>query len=360
MPEGWTGEHAAAGKARPSPAARFGARRPWATAACLARAPLQTPGACATHAPTPSKDHGHSMTLHRTLSLPSATALALAAGLALGGFGAVAPAFAQEDKPLARVDGQPIVQKDLDAAAEDLGDRLPAMADAQKRDYLLTYVIDLKLGAKAAAADKIGDTPEFARRLAYLRDKLLLDEYLSHETKKAVTPEAAQKLYEDTVKTLKPDEERRARHILVEGEDEAKKVFARVKGGEDFAKVAAELSKDPGSGKEGGDLGYFTKDRMVKEFADVAFAAKVGDIVGPVKSQFGWHVIKVEDARTKPLPTFDEVKTQIDTYLGQKAQQDLIVALREKAKIERLDKPETPAAPGAAAPATPAPAAPKP
>lgn len=293
-----------------------------------------------------------------TMFLPRAAALALAAGLAIGA--QPFAASAQEDKPLARVDGQPITQKDLDAAAEDLGERLPAMADAQKRDYLLTYMIDLKIGAKAAEAEKIGDTPEFARRLAYLRDKLLLDEYLNRETKKAVTPEAAKKLYEDTVKTLKPEEERRARHILVESEDEAKKVAARVKGGEDFAKVAAEVSKDPGSGKEGGDLGYFTRDRMVKEFADAAFAAKPGDIVGPVKSQFGWHVIKVEDARTKPLPTFDEVKTQIDTYLGQKAQQDLIVALREKAKIERLDKPETPATPAAPAPATPAPAAPKP
>ena len=101
-----------------------------------------------------------------------------------------------------------------------------------------------------------------------------------------------------------------ARHILLESEDEAKKAQARVKGGEDFAKVAKELSKDPGS-SEGGDLGFFTKDRMVKEFADAAFAMKPGDISVPVKSQFGWHVIRLEERRTKPIPSFDQVKPQI-------------------------------------------------
>ncbi|WP_332685798.1 peptidylprolyl isomerase [Bosea sp. (in: a-proteobacteria)] len=263
-----------------------------------------------------------------------------------------APAFAQQDKVVAKVDGIEITESELALAADDLGERTAQMPEDRKREELISYLIDLKLGARAAAAAKIGEGPEFAKRLAYNRDKLLLDDYLTTEAKKAATPEAARKLFDDTVKTLKPEEEVHARHILVPDEAQAKAALERLKKGEDFAKVAGELSKDPGSGKEGGDLGWFSKERMVPEFAEAAFKLEKGQVSEPVKSQFGWHVIKLEDKRTKPLPTFDEVKPQIDQYLVRKAQQDIIVGLRDKAKIERLDKPA--AAPAPAAPATPA------
>ena len=130
------------------------------------------------------------------------------------------------------------------------------------------------------------------------------------------------------------EQEVRARHILVEKEEDAKKAEARIKGGEDFAKVAAELSKDPGSKTDGGDLGFFTKDRMVEPFAEAAFKMEPGQISDPVKSQFGWHVIKVEEKRTKPVPSLVEMQDQVNTYLERKAQQDLIVGLRSSAKIE--------------------------
>jgi peptidyl-prolyl cis-trans isomerase C len=198
-------------------------------------------------------------------------------------------------------------------------------------------MIDLKLGAKAAEAAKVGNGAEFARKLAYNRDKTLLDAYLEQEAKKAVTPEAARKLYDETVKNVPAEQEVRARHILVDNEEDAKKAAARVKGGEDFAKVAAELSKDPGSKTDGGDLGFFTKDRMVEPFGEAAFKLEPGQISDPVKSQFGWHVIKVEEKRTKPAPTFEETKDQVESYLARKAQQDLIVNLRKDAKIEKLD-----------------------
>lgn len=279
------------------------------------------------------------MTLSRLAMLPLGLALASAPL-------AVLPAFAQQDKVVARVDGMTITERDLTNATEDLQDRLAQLPDERKRDELVSFLVDLKLGAKAAANAKIAETPEFASRLAYMRDKLLLDEYISREAKKAVTPEAAKKLYDDTVKTMAPEEEVHARHILVEDEAKAKDAAERIKKGEDFAKVAGELSKDPGSGKEGGDLGWFTKERMVPEFAEAAFKLEKGQVSAPVKSQFGWHVIKLEDKRTKPLPKFEEVKPQIDQYLERKAQQDIVVALREKAKVERLDKPaEKPAEP---------------
>jgi peptidyl-prolyl cis-trans isomerase C len=250
------------------------------------------------------------------------------------------PPAAASTKPVARVDGAAITEADVAMAAEDPALSLPSMSESQKRELLVGYMVDLKIGAKAAEAAKVGDSPEFTRKLAYFRDKLLLDEYLDQAVKKAVTPEAARKLYDDTVKDMKPEQEVRARHILVEGEDEAKKVYARVKGGEDFAKVAGEVSKDPGSKTDGGDLGFFTKDRMVEPFAEAAFKLEPGQVSEPVKSQFGWHVIKVEEKRTKPVPSFDEMKDQVEAYLTRKAQQDTILALRQKAKIERLDEPK--------------------
>jgi len=253
------------------------------------------------------------------------------------------PAFAQADKVVAKVDGIPITEQEVQLATEDLGERLAQLPEDRKRDEVINYLVDLKLGAKAAAEAKVADTPEFAARLGYYREKVMLDQYLSGVGKKAVTAEAAKKLYDDTTKAMAPEEEAHARHILVETEDQAKAVEERLKKGEDFAKVAADVSKDPGSGKEGGDLGWFTKDRMVPEFADTAFKLNKGEVSAPVKSQFGWHVIKLEDKRSKPLPDFAAVKPQIDQYLERKAQQDTVLALREKAKVERLDKPATPA-----------------
>ena len=98
------------------------------------------------------------------------------------------------------------------------------------------------------------------------------------------------------------------------------------------------MTEDPSGKANGGDLGYFTKEQMVPEFSKVAFELKKGEISGPVKTQFGWHVIKVEDKRTKPAPKFDEVKGQIENFVVRKAQADLVQKLRGEAKIEKFYK----------------------
>jgi peptidyl-prolyl cis-trans isomerase C len=259
---------------------------------------------------------------------------------------AQAPANAA-DKVLARVDGQPITQGDVDVAIEDLGERLPrGLNDEQRRAYVVDFLVDLKIGAKAAADARLGDSPDFQRRLSYFRQKLLMDDYLMQESRKGVTAEAARALYDESVKSMPRDPEVRARHILVEKEEDAKKALERVKGGkEDFAKVAAELSSDPGSKTDGGELGWFTKDRMVQAFAEAAFKLDVGQISEPVKTQFGWHVIKLEEKRMKEPPPFESVKAEIDKYLVRQGQEKVILGLREKAKVERLDQPATPAEP---------------
>ena len=279
----------------------------------------------------------------RTLLL-AATAVALLAGTP-------AAVRAAPETVVAKVDGMPITEADLALAAEELAGQLPPQAtDAQKRDFLVSFVADMKLLSRAAKDAGVDKAPSFEKKLAYMREKVLLDEYIAVETKKLVTLDAMKKLYEESIKSVTPEEEARARHILVETEDEAKAIGKRVKGGEDFAKVAGEVSKDPGSGKEGGDLGWFTKDRMVPEFSEAAFKMKPGEVSEPVKSQFGWHVIKVEETRTKPLPSFDEVKDQVEQYLTRKVQNDIVVALRAKGKVERLDAPAPAATPAPAPP----------
>jgi peptidyl-prolyl cis-trans isomerase C len=232
----------------------------------------------------------------------------------------------------------------------------------QRDAYALDYLIDLKLVAAQAAKDNLGDGPDFTRKLAYYHDKVLMESMLGNVAKASATDDAEKKVYDDAAKAKKPEVEIHARHILVPTEAEAKAALDRVKKGEDFAKVADEVSKDPGS--QGGDLGWFTKDKMVPEFADAAFKLEPGQISDPVKSEFGWHVIKVEGKREKPFPAFDQVKEQVARYVVQKAQSDLIMKLREGAKIERTepvpaaDAPAATDAPASAAPA--APEAPKP
>ncbi|MET0921995.1 MAG: peptidylprolyl isomerase, partial [Xanthobacteraceae bacterium] len=122
-------------------------------------------------------------------------------------------------------------------------------------------------------------------------------------------------------------------------EAEAKTILADLKKGGNFETIAKEKSKDPGAAAQGGDLGYFTKDQMVPEFAEVAFNLQKGEVSDPVKTQFGWHIIKVEDKRSKSPPPFEQVKDQVETFVQRKAQADYVSKLREGAKVERLDQP---------------------
>ena len=172
--------------------------------------------------------------------------------------------------------------------------------EAAKRDALVDYVADVIRAAKAADAKKVTDQKEFKSRVAFIRNKLLMETLLQDEGKVAVTEQAMRKVYDEAVKQMSGEAEVRARHILVATEAEAKAILAEVKKGTDFAEMAKQKSKDPGAAAEGGDLGYFTKEQMVPEFAEVAFKLDKGQLSDPVKSQFGWHIIKVEDKRKKP------------------------------------------------------------
>ena len=252
-----------------------------------------------------------------------------------------APASSTSDPVIARVNGVDIKQSDLALAEEDVGADMQAASPEAKREHLISYLADIIMVTQAADKKNLADSPDFKRRLAFLRSKLLMGYELQQEAKTALTDEALKQTYDEAVKSMSGQEEVRARHILVEGEDEAKAILEQLKGGADFAKLAKEKSKDPGAA-EGGDLGYFTKDQMVPEFADVAFKMYPGQLSNPVKTQFGWHVIKVEDKRIKQPPEFEKVKDQIEAYLARKAQSDFITKLRQSAKVERFDNAAEP------------------
>ena len=260
----------------------------------------------------------------------------------------VGPARA-DDKVLAKVNGAEIRQSDVALAEEELGPSLAQMDPATKEENVLAFLIDMKIVAKAAEDKKVADNDDFKKRMAFTRNRLLMDSLLASEGKAATTDDAMKKVYEDASKQISGEQEVHARHILVETEDEAKQVAEELKKGADFAELAKKKSKDPGA-SDGGDLGFFTKDQMVPEFSTVAFSLEPGKISDPVKTQFGWHIIKVEEKRNRKPPEFDQVKGQIETYVTRKAQADYVAKLRDSAKIERMDQAaNTPAKPDAAA-----------
>ena len=244
-----------------------------------------------------------------------------------------------EDKLLAKVNGSDIRQSDVALAEEELGPSLAQMDPAAKDENVLAFLIDMKIVAKAAEDKKVADSDDFKKRLAFTRNRLLMDSLLASEGKAATTDEAMKKVYEEASKQIAGEQEVHARHILVETEDEAKAIKAELDKGADFTELAKNKSKDSGAA-DGGDLGFFTKEQMVPEFSAVAFALEPGKISDPVKSQFGWHIIKVEEKRNRTAPDFEQVKSQIETYVTRKAQADYVGKLRQAAKIERMDKPE--------------------
>jgi peptidyl-prolyl cis-trans isomerase C len=266
-----------------------------------------------------------------------ANVLALMAGALLAALTA-APARSQADPVIAKVDGIEIRQSDLALAEEDLGQNISEMQGDVRRDYLLSYVTDVILAGKSADARRYAEQKDFKSRLAFVRNKLLLEMILNAEGKAAVTDQAVRKAYDEAVKQMAGEQEVRARHILVPTEAEAKSILNEIRKGTDFGELARQKSKDPGAAAQGGDLGFFNKEQMVPEFAEAAFKLNKGQVSDPVKTQFGWHIIKVEDKRAKPAPEFSQVKDQVESYVARKAQAEYIGKLRQGAKIERLDK----------------------
>ncbi len=271
------------------------------------------------------------------------------------------PASAQEtpaaDDPVeAVVNGQEIRRSDVIESAKSLPPAYQQQID-QIYPALVERLIDLTLLLEEGRRRDLGAEPEVKERVAHYEDQVVREILLDRQVKEGMTEEAVKARYDQFVAEFQPQAEIHARHILVATEDEAKAIIAELDGGGDFAAIATAKSIDTGSGAQGGDLGFFTADQMVPEFSQAAFALEPGaHSAAPVQSQFGWHVIKVEEKRDTQPPSFEEARPEIENQLSQELVNDLVTRLRADADIQLMTPP--PADPAAEDPAIadPAPA----
>lgn len=247
-----------------------------------------------------------------------------------------APAAAAPETPVAKVNGQDITEAEVKFAEGEIGQELAGVPDENRRRVLVEYLVEAHLMAAAAEKADLAKGDEFETRLKYYRLRALRDAYFEKQVRDLVPEGDARAVYDERVKSLPPQEEVRASHILVKTQDEAKKVADELKGGGDFAELAKKYSQDRG-GASGGDLGYFTRGQMVKEFEDAAFAMEKGKLSEPIETQFGWHILKVDDKRNRLPPSFEDVKDQITSSLVQTKLRGSVQELRSGAQIEFLD-----------------------
>ncbi len=257
-------------------------------------------------------------------------------------FALATPAAAQDkaesDPIVADVNGEKIQLSDLVATYRALPQRLQQVPFAQLYRPLLEHAIAIRLLAAEGRKSKLQDSDQVKKRMRYIEGQYLYEAYVEKIVAERATEAKLKEAYEAFVKDYKGEEEVRASHILVKTEQEAKDILAQLEKGADFAKLAKEKSIDPSKERNSGDLGFFTKEQMVKEFAEAAFALKKGETAkAPVKTQFGWHVIRVTDRRAAAPPKFDEVKDQLRQKLAEGIAQEEITKLRGAAKIERFD-----------------------
>ena len=255
---------------------------------------------------------------------PLRAALVVAAALAL-------PAQAQN---VAIVNGKPVPKARVDALlqqAKRAGQNVGPELEAQARDQVVLREIFVQEAEKRG----IAKSPAYREQMDLARQSILIRElFEAQRVANPVTDAAVQAEY-DKFKAAASGQEYHARPILVETEDEAKKLIAEIKAGGSFEELAKKHSKDPGSGANGGDLDFAKPDSYVPEFSQAMMALKKGEMTPvPVKTQFGFHIIKLEDTREAAFPAFDDVKAQLKQRLEQQQMQQFQEELRAKAKTD--------------------------
>ena len=256
--------------------------------------------------------------------------------LCIGAFALALGAQLAYADTVAKVNGADITSAELAFAEAEVGAEIAGLPPESRRRVLVEYLIEAHLFADEASKDNLTAGKEFQDRLAYYKLRAMRDAFYEKKVRGGVSEAQARAAYDEQVGKLKPEPEVHARHILVKTEEEAKDIVKQLRAGADFNELAKK-SSDGGSAHSGGDLGYFSRGQMVKSFEDAAFALEPGQISDPIKSEFGWHVIKVEDKRNKPAPSFEEVKDQISASLVQAQLKDTVQKLRASAKVEVLD-----------------------
>ena len=248
-----------------------------------------------------------------------------------------APASAA-DPVVAKVNGQPIHLSDLKDAVQGLPDNLRGLPPITLYPMLLDQMIDERALVAAARKSGLDKDPAVQRQMTAAEDRALQTAVLSKEVGPSITDAALHARYDKDIAGKPGEEEVHAKHILVESEDQAKKIIADLKGGGDFAALAKQYSKDPGAAQQGGDLGFFKKDEMVPEFATAAFAMKPGQVSDqPVHTQFGWHVIMVVERRPAEAPSFEQAKEELRQKLIQEGVRKAVAQARAEVPVEKFN-----------------------
>jgi peptidyl-prolyl cis-trans isomerase C len=264
-------------------------------------------------------------------------------GVALSAHAQTAAPTPAADPVVARVNGEELHRSDVTRMVAQLPPQVQQMPIEMIYPAVIDQLVSGKLVAAAGYKDKLADSAEVKDEIKRAEERAVQRAFIQKEMKVRITPKALDEAYQTYLKQNPPQEEVKAAHILVEKEDEAKAIIAELAKGGDFAKLAKEKSKDSVAAQQGGDLGYFTKDAMVEPFAKAAFAMAKGEVSKePVKTQFGFHIIKVEDKRTQPAPTLDEVKPQLEQTLSKDLVTALVEELRAAAKVETFQMDGSP------------------
>ncbi len=274
--------------------------------------------------------------------LAGATAIGVAQDAAQPAPAPAQPAPAPAPSPdtvVGTINGEAVTEADLQQAIGDLGEQFSRLPPEQRRAAAMAAIIEIKLLAAKAVEVGLDKTPAFERRMKFLRERTLHSGLVDGEVAGKITEEEIRARYDQEVANTPPVNEVKARHILVKTEEEAVEIVKQLDGGADFEKLANEKTNDPSGKTSGGDLGWFGPGQMVPEFEKAAFALNAGEYTKtPIQTQFGWHVIKVEDKRVKQPPAFEEVKEQVRSILVREKYFALVKSIRDAAKVEFTDE----------------------
>ncbi|MDV7341319.1 peptidylprolyl isomerase [Terasakiella sp. A23] len=243
-----------------------------------------------------------------------------------------------EDHVVATVNGEKIYLSEVAEAQRAMGQQAMQMPLERIQGMLINTIADRIIVSQAARKAGFDKTDAFKKRMKDIEAQVLARDFISDYAKKQMTDERVNAAYQEHIKGFKPSQEVNARHILVKEEAEAKAIIKELEGGADFAELAKAKSTGP-SGRDGGDLGYFGPGAMVPPFDKAVFSLKKGEISKePVQTQFGYHVIKVEDIRDTQPPKLDAIRHELESQIGNESVGAYVETLRKDAKIVLLDK----------------------
>ena len=251
---------------------------------------------------------------------------------------AAKPAAPDPEKVLATIDGKPITEADLALAQASVDQQYAQLPPEQRRAAAFMAIMEIRLLADKAVAQGLDKDPDFQRRMAFLESRALHSELIDKDVGAKITDQEVRARYDKQLADTPPVNEVKARHILVKSKEEADAIVKELDGGAGFEKLANEHTTDPSGKTTGGDLGYFAPGQMVPEFEKAAFALNVGQYTKePVQSQFGWHIIKVEDKRAQQPPAFDTIKDEIRNLVFREKYFAMVGDLRKAAKVDVTD-----------------------